>query len=365
MYVVYWARHVHHSHAMSEGYVGVTSKTLDDRKRSHYKVANSTNRPNVHFHSVLKKYQNEILWTVLYKNLSEKEAFEKEFEYRPNINIGWNSDRGGIKAISPEWYANVANKEAHRLKTSEATKLKIAEKDSAQARSRRAKEIWDSEGYRQSREGLFAGERNPQFGKFGATHPAANHTKTKEGLKRISDTHRGKVLSRQTRDKMSVTRIEIFADQKAARLKRIDEERQDKKRVREKDKKAGKFKAENARASKFSNVERQLICTRRMDGETFAVIGNTYGKGVSTIRNICQVWGPKNGYPFERKIGKSALKKTLSYEDKKAICEAFANGRKVREIASKYYLTTNYIYTILAEWGPSNDIPYIKRRLKK
>jgi uncharacterized protein (DUF433 family) len=361
-YTVYWAKHAHFSKVKTEGYVGITSNSLDDRKKSHFKEARSSNRPNGHFHNVLKKYDNLIIWEILHENLSEKEALDKEAEYRPSVNIGWNSDRGGVKAISAEWYANEKNKEEHRLRTSAATKARIAEKDTSESRSERAKAVWENDGYRESREGLVSGDKNPQFGKFGEDHPAAGHKKTEAGRQAISKANKGKVVSEETKQKMSATRIAMFAPQKAERLAKLDKQRKQRKRQRAQDKIDGKFKGEAARPSKISDKQRAEICKRRMAGETYRTIAEKYPIKLTGVRAVCKDWGPNNGYPFEAKIGKSDRKKVVSPETKTAICKEYSEGISVTSLAADYNLSFQMIYTYLAEWGPNHNIPYKKQR---
>ena len=361
-YTVYWAKHSHHSNPNTDGYVGQTSTSLIDRKKSHYKTAKSSNRPNVHFHNVLKKYKENIVWIILHEGLSEEEALSKEAEYRPNLNMGWNTDRGGVKAISSEWYQDKKNKTVHSLKTAEATKLGIAEKDTPEARAQRAKAVWDSEGYRVSREGLSSGKNNPQFGKFGTNHPAAGHTKTDAGRKAISAAQKGRFVSQETRDKLSATRIAMFAGQKAKRLTKLEKQKQARKVQRAKDKAAGKFRGETARNSKITDQQRVAICEGRKKGETYKAIAKNYPITLTGVRAICQQWGPENGYPFEKQIGKSDLKKVTSPEVKTAICKEYSEGISAMKLATKYDVTFQTVYAFLADWGPKNNIPYIKQK---
>jgi len=97
---------------------------------------------------------------------------------------------------------------------------------------------------------------------------------------------------------MSKSRKALFAPNREKREEERQNERKKKQVQREVDIKNGKFKGGNARASKFSDLEREVICKRRSDRATFSSIAKTYGVGISTIRNICQTWGPRNGYPF-------------------------------------------------------------------
>ena len=210
VFILYWARLAHHSDAYSEGYIGITKDTFEQRKASHKSAAKKDS--NIHFHNALKKYGNRIVWSVLHHDLSEAEALQKEEEYRPDFNIGWNTDKGGYIGVSPEWYDDPANAQRHRQKTSEATKRAIAEKDTAEARSARAVENWSKPEYRKKLKGRAVGERNAQYGKFGKNHPAAGHTKTPEGIEAIRQTWLGKKHSKEAKNKMSQS-SRRFSDQ--------------------------------------------------------------------------------------------------------------------------------------------------------
>lgn len=308
-HIVYWARLSASVDIYNEGYVGISSNSLQERKKSHYKAARSSKSENLHFHNALNKYGDEVVWSVIHSGLSSDEAFELEAKYRPKINIGWNSDKGGVSAISSEWYENEDNREKHKQRTSEATKLKIAEKDTPEARSQRARNVWKNSEYRESRKGEIAGEKNPNYGKYGLEHPAAGHVKTKAGRKSISEANRARVVSKETREKISKTRIAMFAEQKKARLAREAEDRERKRLKREQDRLAGAFRGEKARSSKISNQQRVEICKRRAAGETYNEISKDYPLTLTGVRAVCQTWGPENGYSFENIIGKPKLKK--------------------------------------------------------
>ena len=103
----------------------------------------------------------------------------------------------------------------HRQATAEATRQRIAEVDSPEARASRAREVWADEEYRKSREGLYAGERNPQFGKFGKNHPGYGHIKTPEGRAAISAAMKGRVVSAGTRAKMAEAKSKVSDEVRA------------------------------------------------------------------------------------------------------------------------------------------------------
>ena len=521
--IVYWARLASHTDPQQDGYIGYSINTLIERQTSHYKKAKSNKLRNVHFHNALAKYGDKVVWSIIAENLTKIEALILEEKLRPKITSGWNTDKGGIEAVSSDWYADTSNKMFHQQRTSEATKQKIAENDTPEARSERAKEVWSNPEYKKLRAGEISGEKNPAFGLFGTDHPAAGHKKTEAGLKAISEAHKGKKLTEAQKKAISDARSEAIGvfdkdretmyirrmagesvasislsypitqksvdrnirkwwkenelprpckltvnppvrEQKSEKiainkptnvehrrkhkvLKASVPKASEKKKLSKKleinkskiaeqrtlhqttkaqskilkhlendlniakhrifgeirsskketkllfkkiklqlnkknqinknrlkfheralkdtkhiiDRETGKFQGQNARASKFTDTERATICKRRINGETYAKIGESYGKGVSTIKNICQNWGPKNNYPYEIKIGTSDLKKVNSPEVKTAICKEYSEGVSAMNLAKKYDVSFQMVYTYLADWGPKNDIPYVKQ----
>ena len=399
-YTVYWARLAEHSDPFKQGYIGIT-KDFDERQRSHLKAARNVTTTNNHFHNALLKYDGKIIWDVLSKNLNKAKALKLESLYRPNINIAWNTDKGGVIAVSPEWYIDKANKEKHRQATSEATKKRIAEKDTPKARAERQRKTWANEDYRKAREGVSAGKNNPQHGKFGKDHPSFGHKKTKDGLKAISEAHKGKVLSAETRKKISDARyaasgvsLENRADMYRRRcagefpshiakdypkIKAIDLiiRRWWQRNGLPKPSPLGEFnnkyvysdkvrretyQGENSRASKFTLKERIDICKRRADGESYKSIGETYEKGVSTIRQVCKVWGPKNSYPFQKIVADKGSQK-FTNEQKVDMCKRRANGEKFVSIAKDYSdATESNVNFVCSVWGPRNGYQFTKKK---
>ena len=304
-YLVYWAHLKKHKDIYNEGYVGITHLSLDERIAGHIK---SSKIHTHHFGNAIKKYNDQIVWSVIHENLSEKQALKFENQYRPNVGIGWNSIKGGDLGVKSDWYEDEANKTKHQEQTSIATKEAIAEKDSTEARSQRAKDVWDKEGYRESREGLFAGENNPQYGKFGSDHPAYGNKHTDETKEKISQAHRGKIVSIESRKKLSETRIKMFAAQKAETKKRNERIRLEKKAARKINIELGVYKGENAGPSKISDKDRKDICLRRYKGESYKQISNDYPLGLTGIKAVCETWGPRNGFPFKKIIAKRSSK---------------------------------------------------------
>lgn len=391
-FIVYWARLAEHDDPYSEGYVGISQNSLDERKRSHYKTAKSNARRNNHFHNALIKYGDDVVWGLLHDDLTKEDALYLEDGYRPDINVGWNTDKGGVEAVSPEWYADEANKEKHRQATAEATRRRIAEVDSPEARADRAREVWADDEYRKSREGQMAGENNPQFGKFGEDHPAAGHTKTPEGRAAISAALTGRHVSLETRAKLAEAKSNVTDEVRAEMYARRVKGEQPKKIAkdydctstyvikqvrywREKndlpapppivewevsDEQMQRLTArgENAMASKFTDVQRAEICERRAEGATYSSIGKTYGKGVTTIKYICQSWGPENGYPFQKINGER--KQAFTKKQKAEMCQRRADGETFEAIAKAYGATLQNVHSICSTWGPKNGFPFTK-----
>lgn len=391
-YIIYWARLKAHDDPYSEGYVGLTANGLDVRKKSHYKTAKSSRKRNVHFHNALLKYGSRVIWEILHLDLTEQEAFDLEGIYREDINVGWNTDRGGVKAVSSEWYENEANSEMHSQATAIATRQRIHEVDSPEARAARARKVWLDEDYRKSREGMFAGELNPQYGKFGENHPAHGHTKTPEGRAAISAAQKGKIVSADTRALISEAKSKVSDEVRAEMYdKRMKGEQPKKiardygfnsayviKQIRYWREKNGLLepppiiewevsgkemarltaRGEKAMASKFTDVQRRDICERRAQDESYKSIGDSYHKGVSTIANICREWGPKNGYPFNKVVAER--KQKLTKKQKIEMCQRRKNGETFEEIAKDYDANYQSVHYVCSKWGPLNGFPFLK-----
>lgn len=322
VYILYWARLSTHDDPWSQGYIGVSMNTLTERKTSHYKTAKSNKKRNVHFHNALTKYNDEVIWSTLRNNLTKDEAFALEEKYRPEIEIGWNTDKGGVEAVSPEWYENTKNKERHRKRTSEATKKKIKEKDTPEARSERAKKVWSNPEYKKSREGEIAGKNNPGYGLFGKDHPAAGHKKTRAGLEAISKAHKGKKLTESQKKAISDARsksIGVFSE------------------------------------------DRQRMYERRMAGETVLKIAEDYPISINAVDQNIRNWWKENNLEKPSKI-KSEPNKKIPDEIKIKICERRNQGDSTTRISKSFNLATSSISNICNNWGPKNGFPKTKKQ---
>lgn len=88
---VYWIKRKDMTDPYSEGYVGVTNQTIDDRFKQHSK--------NVYRKSIVKKAIDKYddISIIELHNASESECLQFELMYRPTDNIGWNMTIGGGK----------------------------------------------------------------------------------------------------------------------------------------------------------------------------------------------------------------------------------------------------------------------------
>lgn len=88
MYTVYWIKSSEHQDPFKEGYIGITSKQVEERFKEH-----KHNNKNKHLKNRCRKEDVEIIKLV--ENLDENEAKKIETKYRPDENIGWNINKGG------------------------------------------------------------------------------------------------------------------------------------------------------------------------------------------------------------------------------------------------------------------------------
>ena len=109
----------------SEGYIGVTERDLLSRFEEHKK-----NSSNLHLFRAFSKYNLEI---VQLDEGNSDDILKKEFEYRPEPQIGWNLTSGGGLPPNAKFWWN----EQHSKATSERMKnntFKTGKKDSEETR---------------------------------------------------------------------------------------------------------------------------------------------------------------------------------------------------------------------------------------
>ena len=106
--IVYWIKREGMTNPLNEGYVGVTSKSIQERFEEHSK--------NVYKKSHVKKaidLYDDIIVSELYEG-SEEQCLIMEASYRPDENIGWNIAKGG--SVPPMMNEQTAKKISNTLK---------------------------------------------------------------------------------------------------------------------------------------------------------------------------------------------------------------------------------------------------------
>lgn len=95
MAFVYWIRHKDHTDIFSEGYIGVTTRSVATRYRKHLDSVNLGSAFTVH--NAIRKYGEEIVVQTLLE-ASDEYCYEIENKLRPLGVIGWNLAVGGTTA---------------------------------------------------------------------------------------------------------------------------------------------------------------------------------------------------------------------------------------------------------------------------
>lgn len=130
MAFVYWIHLPEHKDLMSEGYIGFTNKTVEERYKGHLKEARSSRSVGLNYpiYNALRKYKGEVIVTTLLEG-SKDYCLMIEEKLRPNPKIGWNLTRGGNvgklgKEFSDETRAKISEAGRRRI-ISEETRVKL------------------------------------------------------------------------------------------------------------------------------------------------------------------------------------------------------------------------------------------------
>lgn len=95
--LVYWIHLKSHTDFYTEGYIGVTTKTAEERFLEHYESykKNRFRSKMLNLHKAFDKFglQGLRVCTILFS--SKKHCYEIERHLRPYPNIGYNTNRGG------------------------------------------------------------------------------------------------------------------------------------------------------------------------------------------------------------------------------------------------------------------------------
>ena len=153
-------------------YVGITIKTLEYRKRQHWREAKSKKQCSI-FHSALLKYGvDKFIWEVLDTVETSEAVFVLEKYYIKSLGTlkpnGYNLTEGGVGMYG--------------YQISDETRKKMSA-----ARS---------------------GKNNPNYGKRGDKSPNFGRKHSEETKQKIGAAQRGKIVSQETRFKMSLSRFD-------------------------------------------------------------------------------------------------------------------------------------------------------------
>lgn len=91
---VYWIHLPEHTDMFTEGYIGITSKTAEERLKSHIKESKRKDRKKYRIHNAIAKYKESLILETLVI-CEDDYAIELEAKLRPIPRTGWNTVAGG------------------------------------------------------------------------------------------------------------------------------------------------------------------------------------------------------------------------------------------------------------------------------
>lgn len=103
MAFVYWIRHRDHTDILTEGYIGITNRSVSYRLKEHYRIVRSIDAPNDNVtvsivHKAMYKYKDDIIVDTICE-CDHDYALWLENKIRPLPNIGWNISVGGMTCM--------------------------------------------------------------------------------------------------------------------------------------------------------------------------------------------------------------------------------------------------------------------------
>jgi len=90
---IYWIHTKEHTDMFSEGYIGFSIRTAEDRFFNHKSEA-KLHRTNYPVHNAIRKYGDSLILDTIVVG-SDDYCIDLEYKLRPERNIGWNLDVGG------------------------------------------------------------------------------------------------------------------------------------------------------------------------------------------------------------------------------------------------------------------------------
>lgn len=197
-------------------YVGITSNTVEFRRRQHLKAARTgTKRP---FYDWLRKMDSEeavyFQPMELVVNASLQDLGDAERRWISKLRLQGhrllNLTEGGLGPRGYVWTEEQRRAAGDRSRGRKKQNVPTGPDHPSWGRTHteELKEHWS-----RTRKGMNSGADNPNFGKFGAEHPSFGHHMTPDARERLSEMRAGennpnygKKASAETRAKMSAVR---------------------------------------------------------------------------------------------------------------------------------------------------------------
>jgi hypothetical protein len=127
MAFVYWIHHKDHTDMFSQGYIGITKRTVAERYREH---VSDSKRSHSRLFNAMNKYGSDIMVRTIVE-CDIDYAYNLEESLRPTMNIGWNVLPGGPYRVSET--STRPKSKGHRKKLSDAN---LGKKSSEESRKK-------------------------------------------------------------------------------------------------------------------------------------------------------------------------------------------------------------------------------------
>lgn len=142
MAIVYWIRLAEHTDLLTQGYIGVTTKTAEERFEQHCNNAYWPSIPKTKLYNVIRKYGAENLVVETLVVCDKEYAYELEYKLRPCRNIGWNLAVGG-SIPSPRNGRSHSEASKEKMRIAKLGKKQSREHIEKAVNTRMAKPCWE------------------------------------------------------------------------------------------------------------------------------------------------------------------------------------------------------------------------------
>jgi predicted GIY-YIG superfamily endonuclease len=209
-YYVYWLHLLEHSDLTCEGYIGV-SKDPYRRLLEHKNTAKKGYNQNPYLGRVLNKYNQQVLQTIIFQG-TEQECYQQEENIRPNKNIGWNANKGGIK---PPNMLGIPRSEETKKKISKKLKGHVQSFETRCKISKKNKLRIVSPETRKKLSIFFKGKKRPEEVKIKISQALKGRKgiiPSREKREHLSKLFKNRYFSDETRAKISQSKKKYWAN---------------------------------------------------------------------------------------------------------------------------------------------------------